>query len=556
MELIYAYVEEYKILNEIPFITHPLFDVSYNNGCLNIRGKDQLIINYYDGVAIKAIVGRNGCGKSTFFEFIEEGFDYTESSGFMVWLNKNESVFIIQAVNYDFETTTFDLCYNFSIVSMDVNYLKKIKHNIVKVNNLNALSLPKKNKRNGIIDLSLSKQNYFNGNARNSNLRNLITFFNESSWIDSKAAKYRYNFSFKKPSSAIKNWAFKIFCKERSDVENYIRKGYFSEKYAFIFQPPDILNESAGSTSDIFQLIFERNLFSFIRYILATNIVDEVYAEILVGKVLNYIDKYNFIQANDFLELVDETYIIWLKDKMSINVTEYDSQIIINNMIHIFDTLYDMAGLISEHISVTGGITSNCSFHINDFEVIEALLDLLSSLPKQVSNNFSYGWEGFSTGELAKLNIFSSIYNYMKKSISFTTLFILDEVDLYLHPEWQRTFISELISFLKSETDTSTIQLLISTHSPLIIGDFLPEDIISLQNNNDGHTYVTEAYGFGTEITDAYISGMHISSTFGEHSREKLLKLIDSKLNGELRDEDSWLISKLKDSSIKRMLTK
>ncbi|WP_431622728.1 AAA family ATPase, partial [Enterobacter roggenkampii] len=223
---------------------------------------------------------------------------------------------------------------------------------------------------------------------------------------------------------------------------------------------------------------------------------------------------------------------------------------------HIFDTLYDMAGLISEHISVTGGITSNSSFHINDFEVIEALLDLLSRLPKQVSNNFSYGWEGFSTGELAKLNIFSSIYNYIKKSISFTTLFILDEVDLYLHPEWQRTFISELISFLKSEADTSTIQLLITTHSPLIIGDFLPEDIISLQNNNDGHTYVTEAYGFGTEITDAYISGMHISSTFGEHSREKLLKLIDRKLNGELRDEDSWLISKLKDSSIKRMLTK
>ncbi|HDR2877329.1 TPA: AAA family ATPase [Enterobacter roggenkampii] len=275
-----------------------------------------------------------------------------------------------------------------------------------------------------------------------------------------------------------------------------------------------------------------------------------------MGKVLNYIDKYNFIQANEFLDLVNETYIIWLKDKISINVTEYDSQIIINNMIHIFDTLYDMAGLISEHISVTGGITSNSSFHINDFEVIEALLDLLSRLPKQVSNNFSYGWEGFSTGELAKLNIFSSIYNYIKKSISFTTLFILDEVDLYLHPEWQRTFISELISFLKSEADTSTIQLLITTHSPLIIGDFLPEDIISLQNNNDGHTYVTEAYGFGTEITDAYISGMHISSTFGEHSREKLLKLIDRKLNGELRDEDSWLISKLKDSSIKRMLTK
>lgn len=147
-----------------------------------------------------------------FLEFIEEGFSYTESSGFMIWLNEDDCSFIIQPVNFDVDSIVFDMCYHYSFRIMDVNFLRKIKHNIVKINNINALPFSMKTKKtNGILDLSLSRQNYFSGNAKNENLRGLITFFNESSWVNNKRATYRYTLNFKKPSGAIKNWVFKIF---------------------------------------------------------------------------------------------------------------------------------------------------------------------------------------------------------------------------------------------------------------------------------------------------------------------------------------------------------
>lgn len=557
MKLVFVYVEEHKVLDKISFITHPLFDVSYIDQKLKVWRKDEKITSYYDGIAIKAIVGKNGCGKSTFLEFIEEGFSYTESSGFMIWLNEDDCSFIIQPVNFDVDSIVFDMCYHYSFRIMDVNFLRKIKHNIVKINNINALPFSMKTKKtNGILDLSLSRQNYFSGNAKNENLRGLITFFNESSWVNNKRATYRYTLNFKKPSSAIKNWVFKIFCNQLPDAKLHFQKKHFAEKYDFIFHPNESSNETFESATEIFQSLLTRNLFSLIRYVLSTNIVDEDYTEGLIVDVLNHIDRYNYIHPFDFLGLIKNAHMKWAENRKSNIITAYDSDIIISNVINVFDTLENIAEIIFKHLRTTGKVISNCSFAINDFEVIVNLLGLFSKLPKHISNNFSYGWNGFSTGELAKMNIFSTIYNYLNRNVSVTNLFIIDEVDLYLHPEWQRTFISEFISFLQNETDVSTIQLLITTHSPLVIGDFLPDDIISLQQDNHGNTYVTESFGFGTEITDAYISGMHISSTFGEHSREKILKLIERKLSNELSDEDNWLISMLKDGSIKRMLKK
>lgn len=67
MKLVFVYVEEHKVLDKISFITHPLFDVSYIDQKLKVWRKDEKITSYYDGIAIKAIVGKNGCGKSTFW---------------------------------------------------------------------------------------------------------------------------------------------------------------------------------------------------------------------------------------------------------------------------------------------------------------------------------------------------------------------------------------------------------------------------------------------------------------------------------------------------------
>lgn len=558
MELVFVYIAEHKILNKISFITHPLFNVEFINNKIKITNKNDKIIQYYNGVKIKAIIGKNGCGKSTFLEFIEESFNYTESSGFMIWFKRDDKNFLIQSVNYDTGSLHFDFCHPHSISTLDKKHLKKYKHNIVKINNLSTfLPYVKSKKNNSIIDLSLSKQNSLTGNTRNTNLRNLITFFNESSWLYNKNANYRYNFKFKTPSNVIRNWIFSLYKKENPDVKEHLLKYKFNDWYDYFFGNNKSISGNLATHYSIFQHLIERNIFSCIRYISSTSLVDNEFSDKLASKIIHHILTENHIHPNHFIYLLDNVYTEWEgKRENKSNITKFDADILKSNISHIFMIFDKISHVIHNYLSTTSTVIVSDGLIINDPEVILHLLELIAKLPKNINNNFSYGWVGFSTGELAKLNIFSSIYNYIQNKKTESTLFILDETDLYLHPEWQRTFISELISFLENETDTNKIQLLITTHSPLIIGDFLPDDIISLQLDSNNKPYQSESYGFGTEITDAYISGMHISSTFGEHSRNKILELIDNKKENRLTESDHWLISNLKDSSIKRMLTK
>ena len=130
----------------------------------------------------------------------------------------------------------------------------------------------------------------------------------------------------------------------------------------------------------------------------------------------------------------------------------------------------------------------------------------------------------------------------------------MDEVDLYLHPDWQRSFFSELITFLNKEYGRTNVQLLLSTHSPIIIGDFLPEDIVSLRVNKDGYTEVVESFGFGTQITDLYLDGMHLNSTFGEHSKRVITSIIERRDSGKQTPEDRELIEKIKNKNIQNMM--
>ncbi len=52
---------------------------------------------------------------------------------------------------------------------------------------------------------------------------------------------------------------------------------------------------------------------------------------------------------------------------------------------------------------------------------------------------------------------------------------LIDELDLHLHPKWQRTIVQKL-------TDTfPNCQFIATTHSPLIIGEVLPESIILIE---------------------------------------------------------------------------
>ncbi len=103
-------------------------------------------------------------------------------------------------------------------------------------------------------------------------------------------------------------------------------------------------------------------------------------------------------------------------------------------------------------------------------------LNQLSSGEKQSIFSFSY--------------IIYHIKNVLSKSIApnyNNFCLIFDEAELYMHPEFQRRFIFDLINLLNNCNfdDLKSINILIATHSPYIISEIPTSNILSLEKAND-----------------------------------------------------------------------
>lgn len=108
---------------------------------------------------------------------------------------------------------------------------------------------------------------------------------------------------------------------------------------------------------------------------------------------------------------------------------------------------------------------------------------------------------------------------------------IIDEADLYLHPEWQRYWLSEFLDLttiiLKKiyRYKKPKIQLLFSTHSPFIITD-LPQNNIVLLDFDKNQTQVLNNHKvspFGANLYDLLSNGFFIKNSIGSFS-EKLIE--------------------------------
>lgn len=64
---------------------------------------------------------------------------------------------------------------------------------------------------------------------------------------------------------------------------------------------------------------------------------------------------------------------------------------------------------------------------------------------------------------------------------------LIDEIDLHLHPHWQRRVVSDL------QRAFPRIQFIATTHSPFIIQSLSPGQVIDLENEeySDEHSYNT-----------------------------------------------------------------
>lgn len=93
-------------------------------------------------------------------------------------------------------------------------------------------------------------------------------------------------------------------------------------------------------------------------------------------------------------------------------------------------------------------------------------------------------------------------------------ILLLDEPDRAMHPELARKFVSILITQLKTFRNIS-LQVILSTHSPFLISDLLPESVYYVEKNNIRCGEKTLAANIHTLLYDKFF----MNYTIGELAR-------------------------------------
>ncbi|EHK9180240.1 TPA: AAA family ATPase [Vibrio parahaemolyticus] len=558
MKLAYIYVEQHSVLEDIGVNLSNSHRVTFENRKLCLSRVENNL-DYYYGIQSSAIVGKNGTGKSTLLDFIESSYEATDSSGFFVWFNEKEKNYHICPINYDIDSIEIESSNTVKVSSNYRRFLNYHKVRLIKANNLSGVesSTISRRARKNVFSHDLSLSQYKTGSSTKlaQRISRLMSFFANSSWMTKeKNIKVEFEFFFKSSSTTyLKN----LLSRDNIQEEFSLTDSEVSALNHMLLSKPVFVSESvADPRVSLAAALTRANLLSLLRYAtkysgFRPKLQDFMFLKLLAG----------FLSGKPYLSNPEAVHELLVNSGLYEHsefkgVSGADALIVLKKF-------HEVSGIVDEISQII--IQHRLDIDIKDKDRIASyqtafIIDLMmsiSKLPSNVVSNFHYGWKGFSTGEFAKLNLFAELFYYIKDAKRTNQehhLIVMDEVDLYLHPDWQREFLADTLGFLKVEFPSDRVQLVITSHSPIIIGDFLPEDIVSLYREPTQPPQVGESFGFGTQILQLYMDGMHLSSTFGSHSKSHIDRIVNNKITDSQTEFDRELVSKIKNPNIRNML--
>lgn len=325
---------------------------------------------------------------------------------------------------------------------------------------------------------------------------------------------------------------------EFKNVQIEINDNYFQE-----LKIPRFVDFNESQQETLTKYISEENynqLDIYLKYPSIQNI-DENFINAILLSNLMLSDKDIFVQ---FLTLVveknkefDDISILigeelknlqkYIEYKEFFDVSRYDFLIaIIENKEKIFQ-LTDLTSNDTLEVLVSN---SEIYYLLKILKVLTVRNILKFSLNIQ-KNNLDIDFIRLSSGEKTLLSYFANISAKVNELIeiqgedtelkniqSRTFLVLIDEVELHLHPEWQRNFIKHMDDFFNYGELGIKLQFIIATHSPFVVTDVFHQNIIYL-----GDTAQNQTQTFGGNIFDIFKDDFYVSNTIGAFS-ENIIK--------------------------------
>lgn len=210
------------------------------------------------------------------------------------------------------------------------------------------------------------------------------------------------------------------------------------------------------------------------------------------------------------------------------------------------------------------------TFMVNTFMMSPPSYFYINIIPKDGS---SFG--SLSSGEKQKIHSVSSIVYHLinlnsveqlkeekaeesEKIIHYNYInIILDEIELYYHPEWQRTYIADLLDYIgkinpENLKHIKGLNITFLTHSPYILSDIPNAFVLKLIK---GEPYIEGNETFGANVHDLLANDFFMQKGFmGEWAKSQIKLVIESltlKLNNKKIES---LKSLLKDETEKNKI--
>ncbi|MEQ7200930.1 AAA family ATPase [Enterococcus avium] len=125
-----------------------------------------------------------------------------------------------------------------------------------------------------------------------------------------------------------------------------------------------------------------------------------------------------------------------------------------------------------------------------------------------------------------------------KKNDHILTLILIDEVDLGLHPAWQRKWMKHVPIILSKIFKGTPIQLVISTHSPVILSDVLDQDV-HLIGSNTLDQGVCDFKTFGNNIHELMANQFFLDEgVIGDFAKNRINTIIEELKGQKIEEEE------------------
>lgn len=624
VELCYLWLDECVLISKqgFNFSNRYIFKYDEKLNSINVQLNNNYIYNFFANniVNITALVGKNGSGKSSILNYLNNNLFYFHKKKIVVYRKNDELIVLysklkepiingykIKVKYYDMSRESLkELAKDFGVlnsifysnvfydsnecdnssnpcnrsVNISTGYWMRTKRSNKYVYRQNNIPQVEKviaydkllilqfllNKKDVIDKLVLPPVKYLQFEIKNNYIidkksEKKFIYFEHTIFSMEEYFNKEYDEKFKIKKKQNKEFRDNLFEKLGDIYVNLNNQTYRQKEF---FKLNTIMNliydfycsmyNSTGLEKEINIHLYERICFdeNFINKMCMEN-VDDYIKRIFENVKYNYEQLIQYELKNYFNEKLSN----YEEYRQKMELLAYKAKQI-NNYIKFIDILSEV-----DDCWVETGNSNRLIIELSDknISILKKFTTLYYNIDKwgyydfKLINKIDKDRRYLSSGEESMIKMYSRLYsvlnnidNYNYQDIKINKkykniLVLMDEPEVYLHPEWQIKLISKLINFFKEIYCEYNIQIVLTSNTPFLISDLPKNNVILLQKNKNNETNEYEIKSLNPNI-NTFAQNIHtllkkpffMSTTIGDFSKNKINEIIQLLSNDDMSD--------------------